>query len=332
MRIAILGAGFSGLAAAWQLIELHSKNSDLEITLFDPKEIGTGTSGIAAGLVHPYAGLHANQNWRAYEGLLETNNLLLAAQKYSNKTVAHYTGLLRIAITPQQKESFYKSFQRYPDLEWWDAEKCQSKVPGLAQEPGLYITSAITVHTSTYLQGLFKACQEKGLKFSQTNIPALEHLDHFDRVIVTMGADSQVLYNMAMTPVKGQILELAWPEDLPPLPFSINSQAYIVMSPDKKSCYAGATFEKGFSSPEPDIDTAIKEIMPKVEALFPPLAKKNIIGCRAGIRAATPNHLPLLKQINPKCWLLCGMGSKGLLYHALFAKELAENVINEKIL
>lgn len=45
MRIAIIGAGFSGLAAAWYFLQ----QPHLEVTVFDKKGIGGGASGVAAG-------------------------------------------------------------------------------------------------------------------------------------------------------------------------------------------------------------------------------------------------------------------------------------------
>lgn len=49
-RIAIIGAGLSGLATAYFL-------RDLDVTLFDAKGIGGGASGVCGGLVHPCRGL-----------------------------------------------------------------------------------------------------------------------------------------------------------------------------------------------------------------------------------------------------------------------------------
>lgn len=98
------------------------------------------------------------------------------------------------------------------------------------------------------------------------------------------------------------------------------------MDPDLNFCYAGSTFEKSFTSDLPDLNTAVAEIQPKVSALYPALKPEMIVDCRAGVRATTSNHLPLLYKINAKTWAITGMGSKGLLYHALFAEELATKI------
>ena len=50
-----------------------------------------------------------------------------------------------------------------------------------------------------------------------------------------------------------------------------------------------------------------------------------VLDCRAGIRVTNPAHyFPILEQINPKTWVMTAFGSRGLLYHAYFGKQMAE--------
>ena len=100
------------------------------------------------------------------------------------------------------------------------------------------------------------------------------------------------------------------------------------MDEDKKSCLAGATFEKKYLTKGPDEKVACDDILPKVTALLPQLRQSKIIECLAGFRVVTPNHLPILENFGKHRWLLTGMGSKGLLYHAFYAKQLAEKIMN----
>lgn len=72
MKIAIIGAGFCGLATAWNF----ATSGDHEISIFDPTPIGKGTSGIATGLLHGYVGARSKRNWRATEGLQATHRLI----------------------------------------------------------------------------------------------------------------------------------------------------------------------------------------------------------------------------------------------------------------
>jgi len=122
-------------------------------------------------------------------------------------------------------------------------------------------------------------------------------------------------------------------QSFPPQLYSMNvtyldmtSNLLKEITPEGKTCIAGATFEKHFENGDPDPEVAIKELMPKLAKLYPPLASAKIIRVKSGIRASTHDHHPLLEKIDDRTWVLTGMGSKGLLYHALFAKRLIDYV------
>ena len=331
MKIAIIGAGFCGLAAAWHLLNHEPAISKLIVHLFDAKGIGKGVSGMAAGLLHPYVGAHAKLNWRAREGFKATQELLLiSSQALGYPVIASSQGILRLALNETQQRDFQICAELYPsDTLWLEPSACQGLAPGCADAPGLWLKQGLTVYSYLYLQGLWKACAAKGAQFEQRSIRALNELQDFDLIIVTAGAESHHLQELSFLPIKtikGQVLELSWPTDVPPLTCALNSQVYILMTEKRNSCLVGATYEKGYSEASTDIDTAKQEILPKAYQLFPPLQKASIITCYAGMRAVTPQRRPFLKFIAPNCWVLTGMGSKGLLYHALFAKELVQEL------
>jgi glycine/D-amino acid oxidase-like deaminating enzyme len=326
MKIAILGAGFCGLAAAWHL----KKNDHIQITLFDPLGIGKCASGVAAGLLHKYAGSHAKRNWRADEGYQATCELLQVAESALGTQVARKSGMLRVAHSAEQEMDFKKCSQQNPDdVHWFTAHECTDAVPSLPPFPGIFINSAMIVDCERYLAGLWLACQRKGVQLEKRGIRSLAELSGYDLVVCAMGAATHSvveLQQISLKPIKGQVLVCRWPENMAPLPYPINSQAYLLMNPDNKTCIVGATFERDFTSSEPDLPTALNEILPKLHAFFPHLDGTSVISCRAGVRAATPDHKPLLKKVTDNCWVLSGMGSKGLLYHALCAKDLASQV------
>lgn len=328
MRIAIIGAGFFGLASAWHLLQ-HPKFSGAEVTVFDHKGIAAGASGTSAGLLHAYAGFKARFSWKGLEGLVSTLNLLKTASEHFQKPVYEKRGLLRIALTDVQKKYYKESSERYADLSWLSAEEVSEIHPELAAEPGLWIEHAYVVFPSMYLKGLWIACQAQGAIFENRSIQSLQELDAFDLIIAAAGAESLHIKELSLLPIhplKGQILEFAWPSDIPPLKTAVTSQIYIIMSPDEKSCIVGSTYEREFSTTEPDIHEAKRLIFPELHALFPPLRGKEPISCRSGLRASTPMHLPLVEQISEKCWIATGLGSKGLLYHSLMAEELVKNM------
>lgn len=330
MRIAIIGAGFCGLATAWHLA--HKGAADIHV--FDALDIGQGTSGIAAGLLHPYAGAHAKKSWRSDSGLAATLYLLQKAEAALGSSVVLKRGLIRLAVSEKQIKDFSLTASRHPDVHWLTIEQCQQQLGYPSSHPGIFIDSALTIDCKKYLLGLWNACTSRGVQFHKQTIGSLAELDKFDLIIAATGAASRSipeLSSLEITPVKGQVLELQWPDRLPSLAYPISSQAYLLMDPEKKRCLAGATFERGYEREDPDLPSAIGEIMPKLQSFLPELNGSHVIGCRAGIRASTPDHHPFLKKLGPRCWILTGMGSKGLLYHALFAEELALQLFSDSL-
>jgi glycine/D-amino acid oxidase-like deaminating enzyme len=326
-QIAVIGAGFCGLAAAWHLSQCHPH---ARLVLFDAQPIGKSTSGLAAGLLHPFAGAHAKRSYRATEGMAAALELFAVAEKALGCSVAALTGLLRPALTHAQREDFSLCQEKYgEEVQWRTAAQCQESLPGSVSSPGIFIEQAFVVDCSKYLEGLWKAVSDKGMEWNQTQVSSLKELQEFDRVVVAAGAATQLLPELSGLPlrtVKGQLLECSWPDEVPPLPYPLSSQCYLLMNGPKK-CIAGATFERGFADAGEDLETACREILPKVQAFFPLLQREHVLRCRAGLRSTTPDHLPLLKQVSEKCWVLAGMGSKGLLYHALYAKILSQNCL-----
>lgn len=326
MKIAIVGAGFTGLATAWYVLQ---QSQACEVTIYDEKVIGGGTSGIAAGLLHYYAGAHAKLNRFGKEGWQETNYLLEIASQALGKPVAEYKGMLRLALTDAQVEDFSVSAAHHSDLSLWDTETCQQKIPYVNARVGLFIPSAIAVFSNLYLAGLWEACRLKGARFIQQQIAELAELAHFDHIIIATGEGSGSLIDLNqfnLNRVKGQLLELQWPPELAPLPFPLNSHVYLMMSPSQQTCIVGSTFEREFTDLQSDLTKAKNEILPKVYEFFSLLRDMPVVNAFSGGRLSTKNHLPLCKQINAQTWLLTGMGSKGLLYHALFAKKLVSNI------
>lgn len=331
MRIAIIGAGFCGLAVAWHLLHHQPSIPDLKIYLFDSKGIGQGTSGIAAGLLHPYAGAHAKLNWRGQEGFEATKELLNAASQALGRLVfAENDGILRLALNDEQLTDFQRCAERFPeDVQWLDLNACQTLAPGCAQAPGLWIKKGLTIYSSLYLQGLWQACDQQKAKFERRTIHSLEELKDFDFTIITAGAETLRLPELATLPlslVKGQVLEFSWPRNRAPLSCALNSHVYLLMTESRTSCLVGATYERGYQTASLDLSVAEREIFPKAFELFPPLKEASLLNCYAGMRAVSSQHRPLLQQLSSSQWILTGMGSKGLLYHALFAKELVQKI------
>ncbi|MEX1012574.1 MAG: FAD-dependent oxidoreductase [Waddliaceae bacterium] len=297
-NISILGAGFCGVAVAWYL---KKSAPHLNVTLIDPNGIGNGASGVSAGLLHTFGGARAKLSRFGREAYQETIHLLGIA----GTSVYKKTGIYRKAMSDEQMLAFKKSAELYDDVH--------------LESDGILISSGIVVDTRTYLNKLWSACEQLGIKFSYENISS-------DLTIYATGANTKALLpELPLRLIKGQTLTLKWPDALEPLKVPINSKAYLICH--GKTATLGATFEREFKSWEPDIAFASKQLLPHLEKMFPDLLNAEIISCNAGIRVAAPDHLPLVKRLDQKHFVITGMGSKGLLYHAYYAKALCRDIL-----
>lgn len=330
MKIAVIGAGYAGMACAWHLLHSSLRPKNFSLTIFDGNGLGGGASGIAAGLLHPFVGLHAKKNLHGSEAMAATNHLLKVASQALGQPVYETKGLLRVAMSAEQQKNFIACATLNPEVLWWEKQQCIAAIPSLDNIlGGIYIPHCQTVLSLPYLQGLWKSCERQGAVFSQQTIQHLAECRAFDRIVITTGAfplPFEEASLLSFTKVKGQLIEFKWPPSIPPLPFPVNSQAYVLMTADNQRCLVGATYERDFATDKPDIEVAYSEISPKL-GFLPFLAKEKIVGCRAHFRASAKQHLPLSKQLSPRIWALLGFGSKGLLYHSLYAAELSEKIL-----
>lgn len=296
-KVAIIGAGFAGLALTYHLL----KTKKCTVTLFDKKGVGGGASGVALGLVHPYPGEQCRRSKMADEGIAATRQLLDVAAKRLGREVANFEGVIRVAFDEEAIENLCK----YDDVERLDDKR-------------FFIKSGITVFTSLYLEGLWLACKDLG---AQLVIEKIEKLEGFDLVIIAAGAGSKELCpSLNLKLVKGQVLGCKGfsPEK------SIVGKGYIAKGEEQNYFQIGSTYERNDLSEESNVSAAIKELKPKYANLsllpFP-----EVVDCKAAFRVThTQGYFPLMKQLDENTWAVTAFGSRGLLYHALVAQNFLQ--------
>ena len=311
MRAAVIGAGFSGLALCWHLLE-----RGISVDLYDQKGIGAGASGVASGLLHPYAGEGLKRSWRADLALKESRDLLEIAQCFSSEKVADFSGLIR-KTTEEQAKTMLKHALVYEDVE-------------LLSENVFLIKSGIAVFSEAYLEGLYRACLAKSMKFKIQRIGSYTELESYDFSFFAIGAGFFSGFGaeeLKLKPVKGQSFVCSWPSHLPPLERGILEKGHVV--PLKGGdVHLGSTYERGILDESPDCDKALLDLAPKARVLIPGWEEITVKECRTGIRIAhTGHYFPLLKKIEDKVWVMTALGSRGLLYHGYGAKILVESAV-----
>ena len=310
-RIAVVGAGLAGLGVTWHLLQ----RAEMEVTLFDPLGPGGGASGISTGLLHPFPAKQALRSWRASEGMEKTRQLLEIAEKALGRPVAEYTGILRLGPGPRAEED--------PEAIWWESARVQEFIPGAASLPGLWIPSGITVYSKLYLEGLWKACQNKGAKGEKISVRSLDELASYDRVVLATGHETPRFpecAHLSVKSIKGQALYCRWPKRLP---CSLISLGHIAPTEDPAFCQIGSTYEHNFKDLHPT-EHAIEELKKKVSSWYPPAKGFEVVSINAGARMSPKEgYRPVVAQLDEKSWVFTGLGSRGLLYHALLGEELA---------
>jgi glycine/D-amino acid oxidase-like deaminating enzyme len=322
-KIAVVGGGLAGLSVLWHLVQ----HPFVQATLFD---IGGGASTVSTGLLHPFPGKEALRSLRSEEGLQATKALLHIAQDALQKPVFEESGILRLAVTETQKKDFHLRSQEDSDAIWWDKAQVLDLLPLAAPAPGIFVPKGITVYSKRYLEGLWLACQKKGAKLEKQEIHSLSDLTDYDAIILTAGASTlrfEECKNLPLSLTKGQALICRWPERLP---LSLVSQGHLTPTEDPHLCQIGSTYERQFFNSHPDPAKAL-ELLHKASLFYPPAKDFKVEAIRSGIRIAPKiGYQPLTQKIHPNAWVFTGLGSRGLLYHALLGKEIVDEVLRKK--
>lgn len=283
MKVAIVGAGYAGLAVAW-----FAQQESVDVTVFDG---GEGASHASTGLLHLAPGKRALPTWRAQEGMEETVKLLEIAS--ADGPVFERSGIMRFATTDEQRKLF-----------------------GSDQ---LWMPEGITVYSRPYLAGLKRACKQ--VHFENHWVKHLSELDGFDRIILTMGAETPLFVDLPLKRTIGQALICRWKERLP---MSLLGNGHITPTEDPELCQVGSTYEH---TREPDPKKAL-ELLDKVAVFYPPAKDFEVVEIRCGVRIAPKvGYRPIVEKVGPKTWVFTGLGSRGLIYHAMFANSLIEEVV-----
>ncbi len=310
MKVAIIGAGLSGLSVAWHLLQ----EIDCEVTLFDRKGIGAGASGIATGLMHPYAGEQGRRSLFATEAMDAARELIQAVEGQ----VVLPRGIIRYIQNENQAQMFRSHAHRYGDV-WQHSEN------------SFYIESGMTIDCPRYLKGLWQAVFKKGARLILKEVADLNSLHGFDQIVVAAGAGSvrfPELQPLNLSLLKGQVLKCLTPDEVQLPESSSLCKGSLVLTQDPKTCFIGSTYERGELSEVSDLEFAKKELFPKVGFFFPSVDALEVVECRAAFRVTRPGHyLPIAAQVERNVWVLTALGSRGLLYHAYFGKNLVHEML-----
>ncbi len=319
----VAGAGALGATIAHELAR-----SGAVVTVADPLDLGDSASGVAGGMLAP-----------VFESLLDPvapDVSLLRAARDLWPDLAERIGL------PLATDGALVIGQ-YDDIDSWatrlaalDADfraltstDLMRRVPWLASGgPALWTPEDWRLSPYDALTALRKAAEGRGARWRRASVVGFEPgradlsdgaaLD-CDALVVATGA-SRSLRGVApelnlLAPIKGQILR--WPTVALGGPVVRLDGGYIC--PSAFGVTAGATMEPGRE--DLDIDSsAVAGLRDMASALAPALVGEPL-EARAGVRAATPDGLPLVgPAARPGVWLAVGARRNGWLLAPLVAR------------
>jgi glycine/D-amino acid oxidase-like deaminating enzyme len=323
LKVAIIGGGFAGLSITW-----HLASSGIPCTLFDEKGIGQGASGIASGLLHPFPGAATHYSFMGQEAMHHSLKLLKIAQSYSKEKVADFSGILKLALDNEDKRNYSALTERYERLKWLETDHLKKEVNFINPCPSLLVENGVTVFCEKYLKSLWLACQDKKAQLSLEEIRHISDLDEYDIKIICSGRSIGTFdKTLKLQFIKGQILTCKAPYPLTSK--SIIAKGYIAITSDPLIYHFGSTYEHHYKEEGPCVEIAKKLIFEHCSSYTDIAKHLEVLECKAGVRVSnSKTHLPIIKRYSRGEYAITALGSRGLLYHGLIGKQLAECILS----
>jgi D-amino-acid oxidase len=271
MKITIVGAGISGLAAAYTL---RGQKHTIKIIArgFTPDI----TSDRAAAFWFPYhirndeRGIHwCKRSYEVYKNLSEDSSCGVSMQKLL-KVVRQ--GVLEEEITwfSFMPEGSYRILEAHETPEGY-AIGYDARVP--------------LIETQIFLPWLMNELQQMNITIEQREIVSFDEISDTDVIINCSALGAQQLCNdKELIPVRGQVGLLAPKNNFP---IFLDNELPLYIVPRKDAVIIGGTYEEGIADAVTEAAT-INRLFNNAYEVFPELKDQKIMGSWAGLRPYRP--------------------------------------------
>ena len=179
MKIAIIGAGVSGLSSA------HEIAPDHEVVVFHDQELLASTSSVATAIWHVYLVSPNDRQNRAWSERT-LRRLMLIATDEPQAGVELVLGVELFRTSPPRRPSWADVALEFSML---DEETLAQRYPGVSWG---YSLRAPTANMHRYLPWLYDACEGRGVSFVQRRV-VFDELDAFDLIVNCAGLAAREL-------------------------------------------------------------------------------------------------------------------------------------------
>ncbi|GAA4420012.1 glycine oxidase ThiO [Actinokineospora soli] len=310
--VAVVGGGVIGLACAWRLAAAGHR-----ARLVDP-EPARGASWIAGGMLAPLTeswpgeeaaldlGADALERWPSFAAdlgfeLRREGTLVLAVDSADAATLDVLADFLAARGRAVERLTGRAARKLEPCL-------------GPRVRSGLSVPGDLAVDNRALLAALLRACASAGVEFVTASavsvrpgaVETAESTVECDVVVVAAGAFSRSLHPALaglVRPVKGEILRLrARPGTLPPPSRTVRAlvasrPVYLVPRSDGSLVLGATQQEVGYDT---EVTAGgVRDLIADAEQVLPGVGEYALVETAAGLRAGSPDNVPVLGWLEP---------------------------------
>ena len=351
--IIVVGAGIVGCAVAH---ELARRGASVQVV--DERAVGMGATQASAGMLAPYK--EAREEGPLFELTVRGFNLyeefVARVSSDSGMPIAYRrTGTLEV-VTDQSAMSELRAAaaalgRRGVVAEMLDGPSARREEPQLADEVagGLLISAHAFVPANALTLAIAQAARKRGARFEdRRKVTRIARCDgnmsvetdrgvlHAGAVVLAAGSwsgsiDTDALVpRIQMTPVRGQLLRLAWAG--PRLRRIVWSPSCYLVPWDDGTVLAGATAERvGFD--ERTTVEGVRGLMDAACAITPNARYAGFRSARVGLRPGTADDLPIIGASSeaPQLMYATGHYRNGVLLAPITARLVADAMLDGRV-
>ncbi|MGH1397791.1 MAG: FAD-dependent oxidoreductase [Alphaproteobacteria bacterium] len=320
MRIAIVGGGLAGCAAAYVL-----KRAGADVAIYEASDrLASAASGNVVGLYNPRFGAEASPQTefyaRAYQHALE----VIGGVEEVNQ---HALGSLHLITDEKKERRFFKTYKTWKgygftdaDMRLVDADEA-SRIAGVGVDQGaLYLPRGGSVSPAALC-----AVYAHGVEVHY-NVSAIPQGD----VVILAGGAGMIghplLAPLDLRSVRGQVSYIAANAQTRRLKTHVIYGGYVSPEVDGRHV-VGASFQRLLShcdiSPADDADNLAKlrDALPDMDAEF------DIVDHRAGVRCSARDYFPVVGHMGGGIYVSLAHGSHGIVSSILAAEILVAEIL-----